>query len=186
MLSPVYPIATDRLLLRPLDRMRDVDAVLAYQSRPEVMRNLRVAPRSREEVVEFLTSPATRSTFELPGHMISLAVVVRETDELIGDASLVWSSAVHERAEFGCVLHPEFQGHGYATEACTALVRYAFEGLGVHRVIARLDERNRASAAMVQRIGLRREACLVDHEKVDGHWITELVFAVLADEWAAG
>lgn len=185
-LSPEYPIVTERLLLRPLDPVGDVDAVFDYHSRADVCRYLGIEPRSREDVIEFLASPRIRSAFEVPGHAISLAVVLRETQTLIGDASLVWASSVHARGEFGCVLHPDHQGHGYATEACSALLRHAFDELGLHRVIARLDERNTTSQAMMRRLGLRREARFVEHERVGGEWVTELVFAILDSEWRDG
>lgn len=183
MRSPDYPIITDRLILRPLDPERDVDAVHAYQSRPEVCRHIPYSPRTRAEVAEVLASARIRSTFEVPGHVITLAVVARETDTLIGDVILVWSSKEHQCGEIGYVLNPVHQGHGYATEACRALLRFAFEGMELHRVIARIDERNAASAAVLTRLGMRAEARLVDNEWFKGEWATEIDYAILADEW---
>ena len=96
---------------------------------------------------------------------------------------LAWPSEVHRCGEIGYVLHPDHQGHGYATEACRALLDYAFDGMDLHRVIARIDERNEASRAVLERLGMRLEARLVENEWFKGEWTTELDFAVLADEW---
>jgi RimJ/RimL family protein N-acetyltransferase len=102
---------------------------------------------------------------------------------LVGDVVLFWTSAEHRSGEIGYVLNPEHQGRGYATEAAQALLALAFDGLGLHRVMARLDERNGASAAVLRRLGMRQEARLVENEWFKGEWTNELDFAILAREW---
>ncbi|MDT4923655.1 MAG: hypothetical protein QOG01_1368 [Pseudonocardiales bacterium] len=185
MLEPNYPIETDRLLLRPLDAATDVDAVHAYQSRADVCRYIPYLPRTRDEVAERLASDRTRSTIKAEGDVLNVAVVVRETGELIGDVILVWRSAEHRSGEIGYVFNPEQHGRGYATEACGTLLTLAFDGLDLHRVIARIDDRNAPSAAVLRRIGMRQEAVLVENEWFKGEWTTEVDFAMLAVEWRA-
>lgn len=182
-MSPKYPIETERLLLRPLDPKTDVDAVHAYQSRPDTVRFVPYEPRDRAAVAELLAGPRIRSTLVKPGDVLSLAVVLRDTGALIGDVVFVWTSDVHRSAEIGYIFHPDQHGHGYATEACRALLRYAFGEMDLHRVTARIDERNTASAAVLDRLGMRAEARLVENEWVKGEWTTELDFAILAPEW---
>ena len=181
MLAPDYPVFTDRLGLRPLHPADDVDAVHAYQSRPDVCRYVPYEPRSRAEVAERLRT--ARSTLTEEGQTLWLAVVLRSTDELIGDVMLFWRSAKHRGGEIGYVLNPSHQGHGYATEASRALLALGFDGLGLHRVIARVDSRNTASANVLRRLGMRQEAHLVQNEWFKGEWTDELDFAVLEDEW---
>jgi RimJ/RimL family protein N-acetyltransferase len=186
-LTPDYPIRTERLLLRPLDAATDVDAVHAYQSREDVCRYIPYAPRSRDEVAGRLADPQrTRSTLAEAGQAIALAVVRRDTGELVGDVMLMWHSAEHRSGEIGYVLNPEHEGHGYVTEACRALLALAFDGLDLHRVVGRVDARNEKSAAVLRRLGMRQEAVLVENEWFKGEWTTELDFAILAAEWRAG
>jgi RimJ/RimL family protein N-acetyltransferase len=59
----------------------------------------------------------------------------------------------------------------------------AFDVLGWHRVTARVDARNTASAALARRLGMRQEAHLVENEWFKGMWTDELGFALLAREW---
>jgi RimJ/RimL family protein N-acetyltransferase len=185
-LRPEYPIVSERLLLRPLDAATDVDAVHAYQSREDVCRYIPYQPRTRAEVAERLADPdRNRSTIEQEGQVISLAVVLRQTGGLIGDVILFWPSAEHRTGEIGYVLNPDHQGNGYATEACRALLTLAFDGLRLHRVIARIDERNAASAAVLRRLGMRQEAVLVENEWFKGEWSDEIDFAILESEWRA-
>jgi RimJ/RimL family protein N-acetyltransferase len=55
----------------------------------------------------------------------------------------------------------------------------------MHRVIGRLEARNDASARLLEKLGMRREAHLVENEWVKGEWQSELVYAILAEEWRA-
>lgn len=185
MADQTYPIETARLLLRPLDPMADVDAVHAYQSRADVCRYIPYDPRTREEVAAKLADPESRSQIDAEGQVLHLAVVLRSTGELIGDVVLFHRSELHRTGEIGYVINPDFQGHGYAAEVCAPLLRIAFDDLGMRRVVARIDQRNAASAATLRRAGLRQEAVLVENEWFKGEWTTEVDFAILDHEWRA-
>lgn len=65
------------------------------------------------------------------------------------------------------------------------LAALAFEELGFHRVIARVEARNTASARVLARLGMRREAEMVENERVKGEWQSESSYAMLEREWAA-
>ena len=186
-LSPAYPIETARLLLRPIDPAADVDAMHAYQSLPEVCRYIPYSPLTRDQVAARLADPAkVRATLHEPGpgQAIFLAIVARKSHQLVGDIMLAWTDETN--AEIGYVINPRHQGKGIATEAASALLRLAFDpehGPGVHRVTARIDQRNPASAAVLTKLGMRQEAVLVENEWFKGEWSTEVDFAILYREW---
>jgi RimJ/RimL family protein N-acetyltransferase len=128
----------------------------------------------------------TRSVIDAEGQVLSLAIERRDTGAMIGDLVLFWHSVADGHAEVGYVLHPDHEGEGLATEATAALVDLAFDGgLPVHRVSARMDQRNTGSAALVRRLGMRHEATYVDGEWFKGEWTTLLVFGLLRSEWEA-
>ncbi|MGC5014416.1 GNAT family N-acetyltransferase [Streptosporangium sp. DT93] len=184
MLKPTYPIRTERLLLRPYTPA-DLDALCAIQSLPQVTRYLYWDPRTREQSQESLTTKMTQTLLTEEGQTLTVAVELAATGELLGDGMLNWTSSLHRGGEIGYVLHPDHHGHGYATELAQALVRLGFEGLDLHRVIGRLDARNHPSARVLEKIGMRREAHLVDNEFVKGEWTSELIYAILRHEWHA-
>jgi RimJ/RimL family protein N-acetyltransferase len=184
MLRPVYPVRTRRLLLRPLT-VGDVDALLVYRSRPDVCRYVPFEPMTREVIKERLASQWANTELTDESQALTLGVEMAGTGELVGDVVLFWHSRQHGGGEIGYVLHPDFSGHGYATEAAHALLRLGFDELGLHRIIARVDERNESSAKLARRLGMREEARLVRNEFFKGEWSTELDFAMLADEWSA-
>lgn len=183
-LRPRYPIATDRLLLRPLTP-RDADGLLAYRSRPDVCRYLPFEPMTRGVVDERLASQWARTDLTDEGQALTLGVEAADSGTLVGDVVLFWHSRQHAGGELGYAFNPDFGGLGYATEAAHAMLRLGFEGLGLRRIIARLDERNEPSARLARRLGMRQEARLVQNELFKGEWSTELDFAMLADEWLA-
>ena len=183
-LRPQYPVRTERLLLRPL-AAGDTDALLAYRSRPDVCRYVPFEPMTERDITERLAGPWAVTELTGEGQALTLGVEVKETGELIGDVILFWHSRAHAGGELGYVFAPGAGGQGYATEAARAVLQLGFDGLGLHRIIARLDERNGPSARLAERLGMRLEARLVHNEVFKGEWSTELDFAMLAEEWAA-
>jgi RimJ/RimL family protein N-acetyltransferase len=183
-LRPSYPIATERLLLRPFEP-GDLDALVAIHSDPDVSRYLYWDVRGREELREVLGEKMQRTALTQEGDGLNLAVVLPGTAELIGDTTLFWRSDKHRQGEVGYILSPSHAGHGYATEAARAMLRIGFEELGLHRISGRLDARNEASARVLERLGMRCEAHLVENELVKGEWTDELVYALLEQEWRA-
>jgi RimJ/RimL family protein N-acetyltransferase len=180
--QPEYPIRTERLLLRPY-QPGDTDAVYAYHRLPETARYLENEPMSLAEAKALVTRRIGSSTLAGVGEVLNLVVELARTRALVGDCVLFWCS--EGQAEVGYVLHPAHYGHGYATEAVAALLRLGFEDLGLHRVVARCDARNTASARVMERSGMRREAHLVQSEFIKGEWTDELIYAILRSEWEA-
>jgi RimJ/RimL family protein N-acetyltransferase len=178
------PIQTQRLRLRPF-AAGDFDALLAYQSRDDVTRYLYWGARSREEVREALELKMAATAIRAEGDFLALAAESASTGEIVGDVVLGLVSEEHRTGEIGFIVHPDHHGHGYATEAAEPLLRIAFEQLGLHRVIGNVEARNVASARVLEKLGMRREAHLVENEFVKGEWQSELVFAILDREWAA-
>ncbi|MGA8117215.1 MAG: GNAT family protein [Actinocatenispora sp.] len=184
MLSPDFPLRTGRLLLRAYTE-DDLDFVYDLESRPEVARYLFWSPRDREQARTSLRRKIADTALRAEGDTLTALVLNAETGERIGDAQLFWISQDRRQGEIGYVIHPDQAGHGYATEAAAAMLRLGFEGLDLHRITGRLDNRNAASARVLERLGMRREACLVHNQYYKGEWADEVVYGMLADEWRA-
>ena len=181
---PAEPIRTDRLELGPLGA-RDRDELLAYRSDPETCRFLPFEPQTAEDIDRYLTTRATRRQLGESDSSVSFGVRLAGGGPLVGDLIVFVRSRVDECLELGWVLAPEHRGVGYATEAAAALLRFAFDEVGAHRVVARMDPANDASARVAGRLGLRREALLLEDERVKGEWRDTLFFAILEREWRA-
>lgn len=184
MLRPRYPLSTDRLELRPF-RDDDLDALCEMDGDAETTRYLYWGPRTRAEVQVSLARRRKMTSIEREGDGLRLAIVLKSSGEVVGDVSLYYRSKEHGQGEIGFVLHPAHHGHGYAGEAVRVLLGLGFDGLGLHRIVGRCDPRNAASARLMERLGMRREAHLRENEYVKGEWVGEYVYALLADEWRA-
>src|SRR5262249_14337213 len=104
---------------------------------------------------------------------------------VIGDVVLSWVDSEFRQGEIGYVLHPDHQGKGYTTEAVRVLLRVAFEVLELHRVFGRTEARNVGSIRVMEKLGMRPEAHLVENEFVKEEWQSEVVYAILDREWKA-
>ena len=177
-------MTTERLVLR-LFTPDDFEPLFAIQSRPDVARWLYWEARSPDEVRTSLQYKLRGVALAEDDDCVSLAVVLKDGGELVGDCSICLRSREHRQGEIGFILHPDHHGRGYATEAARLLLEIAFDDLDLHRVVGRLEPRNAASAGVLERIGMRREAHLVENEFVKGEWQSELVYAILRREWRA-
>jgi RimJ/RimL family protein N-acetyltransferase len=180
-LKPEYPIATERLLLRPFES-DDYEPLLAILSNPEVMRFLESGPEGPDEVRASLETKLNRTALRREGDSLQLAVVPGEGGRMVGFVTLIWVSREHGR-EIGFIFDPDHHGRGYATEAMEAILPLAFDRLDLHRVVGRCDARNLASARLLERLGMRREAHLIENEVIKGAWTDELVYALLDRAW---
>jgi len=161
----------------------DVDAMFAYRSDPEVCRFQGWEPSSLEDVQHFIDQMQA-VTFDTPGTWFQLAVRLRESGELIGDLGVHFSEAEERQVEIGFTITPGHQGRGYATEAVTGLLDFILITLRKHRVFASVDPRNRPSIALLERLGMRREAHFRKSIWFKGEWADDIVYGLLSEEWA--
>lgn len=184
MFMPKYPIETERLRLRPFTR-GDVDAVFAYRSREDVCQYLFDEPMSRPTCAETVQTRIGQVALTAEGDKLVLAVEQRDAVGVIGEVSLIWRSEENGQGELGYIFHPDVHGRGFATESGQALLAFGFETVGLHRIYARCDARNAASARVMAKLGMRQEAHFREHVRVKGRWDEELILAVLDRDWNA-
>lgn len=180
--TPGYPVLTKRLALRRWT-MGDFDALHAILSDEGVARYLYWDAKTPAETRELLAQRVGQYRLDDRNDVLTLAADDRETGQLVGSGMVKWASRADEQGELGYILSPAHYGRGYATEIAIALLRLGFEGAHMHRIVGRCDARNIASARVLEKAGLRREAHLVENEYVKGEWTSELVYALLAREW---
>lgn len=184
-MTPVtYPIETERLLIRP-NVAGDLDAVHSFQSRDDVTRYIPWYSRSREEVRQALDARTLMTDLRNDDDALVLAVIERESGVLIGEIYLFLKSAEHRQGEIGYIIHPDYSGRGYATEAARAALKLGFEHFRMHRIVARCDARNEPSWRVMEKLGMRREAHLRENELFKGEWSDEIIYAMLDREWQA-
>jgi RimJ/RimL family protein N-acetyltransferase len=178
-------LTTERLVLRRF-RSEDLDSFVAYRSDPETARYQSWdTPYRPSQARQFLQDLAVIHP-DTPGEWFQFAVALRHTDRLIGDCGAHVQAEDSRQAEIGFTLAPQHQGYGYATEAVRRLLHYLLVERGKHRVRATCDDRNKGSAAVLERVGMRREGHLLESTWSKGEWTNDLLYAVLQREWSTG
>lgn len=97
------------------------------------------------------------------GKAITLAISCKTSGELLGAVSLHTLSQQHARADLGYWLRHDYWGRGICAEAVAALIAYAHEQLGTTRIVGVCLSRNRASARVLEKLGLTLEGRLRQH-----------------------
>jgi RimJ/RimL family protein N-acetyltransferase len=179
--GPWFPLATERLLLREF-RGEDFDDIQAYGSDPEMVRYMDWGPNTPEMTRQFLDLRLAEQQ-EWPRLGYSLAVEWSGEGRVIGAVRLEVKDPANRTADLGYGFHRDFWGRGVASEAAGALVRVAFDRLGLHRVWATCDARNLASQRVLEKLGMRREGVMRANAWSRDRWRDTLLYAVLADEW---
>ena len=163
----------------------DVDRFVAYRSCEQVARFQGWdAPYPREEGERFIQEIANQHP-DTAGEWFQFAVALRPAGQLIGDCAAMPQADDPRQCEIGFTIAPDYQRHGYATEAVRLLLGYLFTVRGKHRITAYCDPRNAASAALLERLGMRREGHLRENTWAKGEWTDDLVYGLLHDEWRA-
>jgi RimJ/RimL family protein N-acetyltransferase len=181
----VWPVRSARLSIRPAVSA-DVEATWRFRRLESVGQWMTGCPSSLEEY---------RSDFA-ERDRLAKTLVIELDGEVIGDLMLAIEDAWYQtevkeqargvQAELGWCLSPDYEGHGYATEAVNELLRICFEDLGLRRVKADCFADNEASWRLMERVHMRRELHTVRESlHRSGQWLDGLGYALLADEWRA-
>ena len=175
----MLPLRTARLTIRTMT-VDDAAAHAAYRNDPEVARyQLWDLPFTVEQAVESLADQKVDGQI-VHGDWTTMAV---ELDGIvIGD--VVCHVDTHGAiAEIGYTLARAQHGHGYATEAASALVDELFDHVGVHRIVGELDGDNVASMRVLEAIGLEFEVVTKQSFLWRGAWADNMHYAVTRDDY---
>jgi RimJ/RimL family protein N-acetyltransferase len=175
------PLETSRLLLRRIE-YSDSEAVLAYRIKPEVARFQSWETPNLGEIRIFAAEMEILPVNQ-PGTWFQLVLVLRESGSVIGDIGMHFLPQDSPQVEVGITLDSVYQGKGYATEALSAVLEYLFLTLNKHRIFASVDPRNGASVALLERVGMRREAHFRESLWFKGAWADDYVYAILGREY---
>ena len=175
-------LETGRLILREYTD-RDWYDVLAYQSDPRYLRFYPGTERTPADVRTFVSQFAGWARVS-PRIKFQLAVVLRDSERLIGSCGIRKDQTGDREAELGYEIAPDFWGRGLATEAAKAMAAWGFRELDLHRIFGMCLAENAASARVLEKVDMRLEGRLRETRWIKGRWHDTLVYGLLAREWA--
>jgi RimJ/RimL family protein N-acetyltransferase len=159
-------LETPRLRLRHF-RDSDIPVFIAYRNDPAVAKYQSWEGISEPEAHAFVQEQREIQPGE-PGQEFQIAIELKEMGVLIGDCYFTIKEHDNRQAEIGYTLSRAYQRQGFATEAVSCFLTYAFLTFDLHRIIAITDCENAASVALLERLGMRRE----------GHFLQNVWFKV--------
>ncbi|MBI2780568.1 MAG: GNAT family N-acetyltransferase [Chloroflexi bacterium] len=183
-ITRAQPLTTARLVLRPYEE-GDLAFLADMFGREDVARYLPWPPMDEEAARAKLEQRLRQASVGPDSDAIVTLAVETATGRSVGEFMLRVHSPRHLQGEIGWSVHPDFQGLGFATEGARAMLRLGFDVAGLHRIAAECDPRNTASIRVMEKLGMRREALLVEAELIKGEWVDSLTFAQLESEWRA-
>lgn len=162
--SGVTRLVTDRLILRAA-RDDDLGPLFGIFSDPKAMRYWSDLPHKTPEdtrpSLDRLKKPGPRKYF-----------VMEHENTVIG------LGGIHTGAEIGYILHPEYWGRGFASEALRAIINLVWTTTELPHITADVDPLNLDSVRLLTRLGFQISGFAKDTFCVGGIWSDSVYFAL--------
>lgn len=173
---------TERLVLRQMDPIGDLDALFSLFADPDVARFTDTGPfetlEEAEEVMAWIGDIYDRK------QGIRWAIAFEGVpDNLIGTGGFnIWNRD-NSSAEIGYDLAQQHWGRGLMAEALRPMLGFGFRQMGLNRIEADVTVGNDASARVLEKLGFREEGLLRQRGFWKGEYHDLRFFGLLRDEW---
>jgi ribosomal-protein-alanine N-acetyltransferase len=175
-----FPVlTTERLVLRQL-QMNDAEALFAIKSNFEVTKHYGQEAKTLDETRAWMQK---LHEGYVERQNIAWCVTRKDDDTLIGGIALWNLDAGYHHGEIGYELNPAYEKQGIMTEALAAVLAFAFNDFGLHRLEATPFADNPPSVALLARLGFRLEGTLRERYFFRDHYKDQHYYGLLRDEW---
>ncbi|WP_413575075.1 GNAT family N-acetyltransferase [Bdellovibrio sp. HCB290] len=177
---------TPRLIIRPLE-LHD------YENWSQAFSSMR-PPQSAWDETNWVLSELTKAKFKekikkelhlrVTDSAYEFAVFRKDDGILIGHISIdLIRRGFHQSGHLGYRIFNNFWGEGYATEACAAVLKFAFKELKLHRLEAFIEPDNKPSLKVAKKIKLRKEGLSLRRVFYRKKWIDLIAFAATCEDF---
>lgn len=181
-------LETDRLILRPFQE-RDCADVYEYTNLQTVHCFADMHLESAEAALQEVLRRQADADFYL-------AICLKESGKVIGEVFAHPEATAPGEADEDTfspcwMLHPDYQGKGYAYEAVRAYFDYLFQERGARRLYAYTEDDNLPSQRLCEKLGMRREGLFLEFVTFVNHpdgtplYENTIQYAILKREWSA-
>lgn len=164
----ITELHTKRLLLRKM-KVSDSPSLFRIWSDPDVTRFMNISSFTDEnqakDMIELLDELAQENK------AVRYAIIELESNEIIGSCGFNSIDFENAKVEIGYDLAKSFWGKGYATEAISALLDYAFTTLELNRIEAKVEPENINSIKLLQKLNFVFEGTLRQSERSNGKFL---------------
>ena len=173
-------LKTERLRLRPFS-LDDAPKVQKLAGDKEIARTTLLIPHPYKDGDAEIWINTHKPMLE-KGKSITYAIVLKDTDELIGAIGLTLSKD-YDHAEIGFWIGVPYWGRGFCTEAAMRVLKYGFEEHKLNRIFANHMTSNPASGKVMENIGMSYEGCCRQHVKRWGEYHDIKLYGILKSDY---
>jgi ribosomal-protein-alanine N-acetyltransferase len=176
-------VKTDRLLLREVAH-QDIQKIYNLYSLPESARYEYWDPIDLSKANR-LVGRWIRDQKRQPCPAYHFIVLLKTNKSMVGICGLEIGFNPNEAGQIGHVGYryfPEIWGNGYATEALSGVVKFAFAQLTLHKIESGCVRENKASARVLEKVGFRLEGCRRKSFLIGQTWHDFMIYGILRDD----
>jgi len=160
----------------------DTEAMFAYASDRENTRYTFQTNQSLEETKNNIAQ------FYLANPLGRWGIELKSNGEFIGTIDLHKIDPVLKKAAIGYIINKKYWNQGLTTEANHAVIKLAFEKLGMNKLVALHDKANPASGKVMEKSGMlfsyvEPYACMDQHE--EGRIVTRVHYVLTKEDYFA-
>jgi ribosomal-protein-alanine N-acetyltransferase len=176
----ITSLETPRLIIRDACAS-DAGAFFGYMQREQYWRDLPIEPPTADSITDMVNGCLLDQAKE-PRTDYFMAATDKLSGKLIGEAILHVRSIRWRQAEIGWGVSSDRIGRGFATEIGMAMLQFAFDELGLHRVYAQCRVENHASRRIMAKLTMHEEGVLRDNVLARGSWWSSIQYSVLSTD----
>jgi len=176
-------LKTPRLVLRKL-RESDASDFFRFAGSETVTKYMFWKPH--KDVSESVASIEKTVSLYEAGNCWRWGIALGETDELIGIIDLLGIREADRSCTFAYMLAEDFWGRGFATEALSAVLEFAFTQLGMETVWAEHFGPNGASGAVMRKAGMKYTGTEYGKYEKNGEVFHVPQYRITRKEWENG
>lgn len=179
-------IKTERLVLR-LPEIGDIPAILNYFKENEA----HLSPFDPKKPNGFYTDsfwkeriPKHHEAFQSDQAVRLYLFNIESDEEVIGTLEFSQiSRGPFQACYLGYGIAKMHEGRGLMHEGVKAAIRYAFDQLNLHRIMANHLLDNDRSARLLQRLGFVKECVAKDYLRINGKWRDHVLNSLTNPHW---
>jgi ribosomal-protein-alanine N-acetyltransferase len=169
-------LESSRLLFQDLAEA-DRQEILYMRSDPSIYQFLDRQPsQSLDDIDKFIDIVKTAFAEQ---NGISWVLVKKEDKRVVGYIGLWRIAKEHNRGEIGYALKKEFWGLGMMKEAIDLVVRFGFNQMELHSIMADVNPLNEKSLRVLEKCNFKREAYHRENYFYNGKYLDSVIFGLL-------
>lgn len=176
----VFPeLESERLLFKAYTK-KDAQTLLNLRSNKAISKYMDTTIPKRIEDTEQKIEGYIKAFKDRKG--ITWAIIEKENNTIIGDFAIHHIDKQNSRGEIGYILHPNFWGKGYMTEALTTLINFGFKDLNLHSFSANVNLENVNSKTLLLKFGFKLEAVFRENFYYNGQFLDSEIYCLLQSD----